>query len=77
VLLDQLFSGAGFGNHTGLENGSSLNPLAALFGTNDAGLFGGQFENQSSLSSAGSNNSSDNSTTLDIIRMLEFFQSKQ
>ncbi|GKS62181.1 hypothetical protein YTPLAS21_16390 [Candidatus Nitrosocosmicus sp.] len=77
MLLNQLFSGAGFGNHTGFENGSSFNPLAALFGTNDAGLFGGQFENQSSLSSAGSNNSSDNSTTLDIIRMLEFFQSKQ
>lgn len=77
MLLNQLFSGAGLGNHTGLENGSSFNPLAALFGTNDAGLFGGQFENQSSLSSAGSNNSSDNSTTIDIIRMLDFFQSKQ
>ncbi|WP_161486280.1 hypothetical protein [Candidatus Nitrosocosmicus hydrocola] len=72
MMLDRLFSDTGFGNQTGFENDSSFNPFAALFGTNSTGLFG-QFENQSS--SVGSN-SSDNST-LDIIRMLEFFQSGQ
>jgi len=68
MLLDRLFSDSGFGNQTGLENDSSFNPFAALFGANSTGLLG-QFENQSS---AGSDNS-----TLDIIRMLEFFQSGQ
>jgi hypothetical protein len=72
MLLDRLFSGTGFGNQTGFENDSSFNPFAALFGTNSTGLFG-QFENQSSSVDS---NSSDNST-LDIIRMLEFFQSGQ
>lgn len=72
MLLDRLFSDAGFGNQTGFENDSSFNPFAALFGANSTGFLG-QFENQSSsLDSAGSDNS-----TLDIIRMLEFFQSGQ
>ena len=78
MLLDQLFSNS-FGNHTGLQNDSSFNPFAALFGANSSGLFGGGggsqlMENQSSP--VGSN-SSDNSSTLDIIKMLEFFQSGQ
>lgn len=72
MLIDRLFSDAGFGNQTGSENDSSFNPFAALFGANSTGFLG-EFENQtSSLDSAGSDNS-----TLDIIRMLEFFQSGQ
>jgi hypothetical protein len=78
MLLDSLFSESGFGNNTALQNDSSFNPFAALFGTNSSGLFGGssQFENQSS-SLLGSNSSDNSSNTLDIIKMLEFFQSGQ
>ncbi|HKR74230.1 MAG TPA: hypothetical protein VJR94_08975 [Candidatus Nitrosocosmicus sp.] len=78
MLLDKLFSESGFGNNTALQNDSSFNPFAALFGTNSSGLFGGssQFENQSS-SLLGSNSSDNSSNTLDIIKMLEFFQSGQ